>query len=495
VLAAVPFLDRSAQDRALTAMATGALLLILLWLWVLLLAPAGWKARLLAAGVLLLPVLLAAALLEVRQVTGNLVPVLTWRWTPWTPPGLEVPRAPGTTTPRAAVEIAAPSPADYPQFLGPGRDGVIRGLRLARDWEARPPRPLWKRPIGAGWSAFAVAGGSALTHEQRGDFEMVVCYELATGRELWAHADRARYYEVIAGEGPRATPTVAEGRVFALGATGILNALDGATGARLWTRHILEENSAKPNTWGVSSSPLVLDGRVIVPAGGKKGRSLVAYAAATGELLWHAGNQGASYSSPLAAELAGRRQVVIFNDRDVAGHDPESGAVLWSYPWSGENPNVSQPLPVGGDRLLVSSGYGVGAELLEARAGAEGGIEVASLWKSLHLKAKFTNIVARDGFAYGLDDGIFTCIALEDGKRRWKAGRYGHGQTLLAGDLLLVQAESGEVVLLEATPEAHRELARFPALEGKTWNHPALAGRLLLVRNSREAACYELAVE
>jgi outer membrane protein assembly factor BamB len=279
-----------------------------------------------------------------------------------------------------------------------------------------------------------------------------------------------------------------------MGATGLLNALDLSTGRRLWSRDVPAENGAALPEWGKSCSPLFVDGRVVVSAGGANGRSLVAYDAATGEPAWSAGSDGSSYSSPVVLDLAGRAQIVILNQRSIAGHDPHSGTVLWEHPFPGQQPNVTAPIALSRDTLLASVGYGVGSKAYSLSS-ASGGLAPRLAWESPRLKSKFANLVLHGGFVYGLDDGVLTCIDPASGDRRWKGGRYGHGQILLVGELLLVQTEEGEIVLVEPRPDAHRELTRFAILDGKTWNPPALAGRLLVVRNDREAAAYELPVE
>ena len=192
--------------------------------------------------------------------------------------------------------------------------------------------------------------------------------------------------------------------------------------------------------------------------------------------------------------LAGRRQLVVLNGASVSGHDPATGAVLWEQPFPREQPNVAMPLLLDPDRLLVSAGYGVGSKAYRVSE-ADGALHATLEWESPRLKSKFANLLVHDGFVYGLDDGVLTCLDPATGERRWKGGRHGHGQLLLVAGLLLVQTEEGELVLVDPSPEGYRELTRFPALDGKTWNPPALAGSLLLVRNDREAAAYELPVE
>jgi outer membrane protein assembly factor BamB len=467
---------------------------------------------------------------RIRGVTGDLRPIVEPRFSrsaalpepavpaakageasrvtaaaPSAPPAAAAPAQPrdaaaarqATRAPAAPPPVASPEPgatSAFPQFLGPTRDGTLDAPRLARDWASRPPRRLWRQPLGQAWSGFAISGGIAVTQEQRGEEERVVAYETRSGRPLWSHADRTRYETVIAGVGPRATPTIEGSRVFTLGATGILNAIDLASGERLWSHDVVEETGARLPDWGRSCSPLLVDGRVVVIAGGSDGRRLVAYDAASGAPAWAAGEGGASYSSPTLVTLAGRRQLVVLNAASVSGHDPATGVVLWEQPFPPGQPNVAMPLLLDPERLLVSVGYGVGSKAY--RVSETGGALRATLeWESPRLKSKFANLVIHEGFIYGLDDGVLTCLDPARGERRWKSGRHGHGQLLLVAGLLLVQTEEGELVLIEPSPDSCRELARFPVLDGKTWNPPALAGSLLLVRNDREAAAYELPVE
>lgn len=445
----------------------------------------GLPLRLRRAGtaIALALLVLAAMLLRVEGVTGDFQPIVRWRF------GSDPDLAAVTAAPGIDLEVVS-TPEDWPQFLGQRRDGTLPGPALARDWQARPPRQLWRRAVGAGWSSFATVGNLALTLEQRGDDEAVVAYHLRSGEPLWLHSYPTRFDSPVGGLGPRTTPAIADGRVFTLGAAGILTALDVATGSRLWQVDVAADTGAGQPDWGRSSSPLVHDGKVIVSAGGRDGASLVAYDAATGLRTWAGGSDAVAYASPLLAEFAGVPSVVILNAGSVAAHDPSSGRLLWETPWPRGQPNVAQPLPLPGDRLLVSVGYGVGAKLYQVSADA------ATLqWESTRLKSKFAHMVFYDGHVYGLDDGVLTCLDLQTGERLWKKGRVGHGQLLLVGDLLLVMQEDGQVLLVQPQPDDLVELGRFQALDGKTWNVPTLVGNLLLVRNDAEAAAYELPVE
>lgn len=459
-------------------------------LWAMSFSRLPWRRRWMILGVAAGLIGLPAALFEIRGVTGDVLPIIKPRWHHLPSPVVENSTSVRTATAAKPTTSAGPL---WPQFLGPSRNSMLPdGPKLARDWTAQPPQKLWRQSIGAAWSGFAVAGGRAITMEQRGKDELVVCYDLLTGSVLWTHADAALFRNTIAGEGPRTTPTLAGDRVLTLGATGTLNCLDLHTGKVIWNKNILTENGRRVSTWGASGSPLVLGANVIVNPGGKFGRSLVAYRLADGGRAWSGGDDEAGYSSPCAATLCGVPQVLIFNEHAVFGHDQSTGCVLWQHPWNPAHAHVTQPIALDGDRVLVSSGYGEGSQLLQLERNNEGRFAAKPLWKTRKLKSKFNNMVIRDGHIYGLDDGTLACVELATGTLKWREGRYGHGQFILVRDLLLITAENGEVALAEPVPAGRRELAKFPAVTGKTWNPPALAGDLLLVRNDEEAACYRL---
>jgi outer membrane protein assembly factor BamB len=456
-------------------------------------------------------------LLRVDGINGNLAAAKSWRWEPTAEDeyllqltsvstGSANPTAPAGTDAAAestervettpAAELVATS-ADWPGFRGPQRDGVLHGVKLDRDWNAHPPKELWRRRVGPGWSSFAVIGDRAFTQEQRADQEAVVCFDVKTGREIWAHQDKARFEEVVAGAGPRSTPTFDQGKLYTLGGSGRLNCLDATTGKVVWTHDMAADAAAKPPAWGFSSSPLVAHGIVTVFAGGPNGKSTLGYDVATGKIKWSGGKGKHSYSSPHLASWSGSDQVLVISDFGLEAFDPESGKVLWEHDWiQQEMFRVVQPL-IAGDEVLVGTGMGVGTRALKVEGGG-GSWQVEEAWTSKELKPYFNDAVERAGFAYGFDGPIFTCIDLATGKKQWKQGRYGHGQVLLVADsglLVVVTEEAGDIVLLEANPDKHVELARVKALGGKTWNHPVITGDKLLVRNGEEMACFELALE
>lgn len=380
----------------------------------------------------------------------------------------------------------------WTDFRGPGRAGRYDEMAVKTTWPAGGLPLLWRQPVGGGYSSFTVADGVAYTIEQRRAQEVVAAYHVDTGRELWTHSWKGYFRESLGGDGPRSTPTWDAGRVYALGAEGELRCLDAKSGRPLWSKNILSDNGASNVQWGMAASPLVVDDKVIVQPGGSNSRSVVAYDKTTGALVWKSLDDQASYTSPMIVTLAGARQVLAVTARRVVGLDPATGALLWDYPWANSaHINVSQPLVAGPNRFFISAGYGKGAALVEVKREGRG-FAASSVWQNNSMKNKFNSSVLHEGHVYGLDEGILTCIDVATGERRWKGGRYGYGQVVAAGGHLIVTTEDGEIVLVRATPSGHEELARFSALEGRTWNNPAISDGRLLVRNATQMACYKL---
>ena len=465
---------------------------------------------------LLAAVVVAIAIFRIEGVSGDLVPQVMFRWSPSRDRLLPRNDQAGAEGPSEPAGTAwEETPDDFPRFLGPGGGGGIDRPVLDPDWSARPPERAWRRAIGAGWGGFAIVGNRAVTLEQRGEEEIVSCHDAETGRPLWQVAVTARHQTVLGGIGPRSTPTIRDGVVYTTGATGWLHAIEGATGRVVWRRNVIDDLGIDPTAhaasvaWGRSGSPLVTDDLVIVPGGGplKKppvdGRTAIAVAAyerETGTRRWTAGDAQISYATPVLARIADGDVVIAVNEAQVAAYDPADGAERWSFDWPGHSnsdASCSQPQVLDGRRIFISKGYGIGAALFEMDDAAGAGPPAfAPLWSRANLlKTKFTNAVLHDGHAYGLSDGILECVRLADGKRAWKGGRYGQGQVLRVGNLLVVQAEDGAVVLVDCASDAQRVRGTIAALVGQTWNNPCVSGDRLLVRNAEEAACWRLPIQ
>ena len=399
-----------------------------------------------------------------------------------------------TNSPDAGAAIeAAIATAEWPGFRGADRMGHTNPPKLATDWIANPPKLLWKKPVGAGWSSFAVAGSFAFTQEQRDANEVVVCYDLATGNEIWTQQREARFEEAMGGPGPRATPTLADGAVFVASATGVLQRLKGSTGEVVWQQDFKTLAGREPPMWGYSSSPLVTNGLVVVYAGGAGDKGFMAFDAATGQPRWSCACGPESYSSPQLSKVLGEDTLLMLSNDGLLLLDPITGKVRLNYAWKFEGYRALQPTVIGEDMILLPTPMSEGTRAIRISKNGDQ-LAAAELWTSKQMKADFTELIAHKGFLYGIDGSLFSCIDLKTGERVWKEGRYGKGEAILldSANQILISAENGRVALLQADSVNHKELTSFFALKGKTWNHPVLIGDKLLVRNSNEAACYAL---
>ncbi|MCX8109303.1 MAG: PQQ-like beta-propeller repeat protein [Verrucomicrobiae bacterium] len=384
-------------------------------------------------------------------------------------------------------------PTYWTDFRGPRRDGVYDEQPILTNWPAKGPRLLWKQPIGGGYASFAVAEGRAFTIEQRYDQEVVTAYDIETGHELWSHSYPAFFKEWMGGDGPRATPTYHAGLLYSMGAMGDLKCLAAASGKLLWQKNVLSDNNSSNLTYGMANSPLVVDEKLIVLTGREtNGRGVVAYHKLTGDRIWSALDDRQAYVTPLLTTLAGRRQILVVTSKRAVGLSPENGELLWEYPWTVQNNNmISMPVIVGTNKFFISAGYGAGCALVEI-VEKDGRFMARQVWRNRNMRNKFNASVLYDNHIYGLDEGVLACIDVTTGKTRWRDGRYGYGQLLLASGHLIVLGGEGELALVRASPDRRHEVARINALSGKTWNVPALSQGLLLVRNCAEMACYDL---
>lgn len=445
------------------------------------------------------------SLFKFERVDSELIPQFKFRWSaPIVLPGVEL-----SATESLDQAKSASASTDYPQFLGPLRNAVVANLHLNPNWNDSPPKILWRQPIGDGWSSFAVQGDIGVTMEQREQQECVAAYDISNGHQVWMYSVSGLHTNVMGGTGPRATPTIYKNRVYTQTGTGKVVCLELTSGKLVWQADLLElSHSTQAEfesavAWGRSASPLVTDDRVVIPLGGKPGSisaTLIALDSATGQSQWQAGNDQISYSSPTIANILGVRQILYVSERALSGYDLKTGAIIWNADWpssSKGDANVSQPVPLDDSHILISKGYGAGSKVLELACSTAGQWTVAKGKETGGnglLKTKFTTCVIKDGYAYGLSDGILECVDTRQMRRQWKQGRYRHGQILLVGEHLLITSEGGELVLVAASPDKFSELGKIQVIGDVTWNTPALSGNRLIMRNSDEVACVSLPV-
>ena len=444
-----------------------------------------WPRRAALAGIIFL-VGLGFLPLRTGGISSSFDNDFHWRWSN-TPEDRLLAQGEEPTAPIAP----AVNTLDWTGFRGPQRDGIVRGVQIKTDWATAPPVEMWRRPVGPGWSSFSVQNGRFYTQEQRGSQEVVTCYDVATGKPVWKHGDAARFYESNGGAGPRGTPTLHNGRVYSLGATGILNVLDAATGSEIWSRNAVNDTGAKIPAWGISASPLIVNDLVIVAASG----TLAAYDLANGTPRWVGPAGRASYSSPHLVTIGGVPQVVLLNADGAMAFSPNDGTKLWAHAWEGV-PIVQPNITADGDMLIAVS-ESSGTRRLAVANGANGWA-AEERWTSEEMNPYFNDFVIHKGHAYGFNGNSLVCIDLTNGARKWRGGvgGYGNGQLVLLADqdLLVVLSEQGELALVKAANDQFTELARRPGIKGKTWNHPVLAGDVLLVRNSEEMAAFRLSL-
>jgi outer membrane protein assembly factor BamB len=385
-------------------------------------------------------------------------------------------------------------PADCPGFRGAQRTGEVPAAAF-RGWTGAQPTERWRNnPVGPAWSSVCAVGEFLYTQEQRGESESVVCYRADTGKLVWSYAEPGKHSDLASGAGPRATPTFADGRVYAITASGTVCALRAWNKELLWRVNLADRFEATKPMFGLSTSPLVLGDLVLVNPASAASPRLVALSAATGETRWATEAKGTDgYSSPHAATIGGVAQVLIFNGSGLFGHDPATGRELWHYDWvvSQNEPTTVQPLVLADGRVIVGGGnVGTGSRCVKVvRDGAAW--TITEVWKS-KFTPKFNDVVRVGDSLFGLDSGRLVCVDLATGAVRWKEGQYGSGQLLLLGDKILIATESGQLACAAAKADDYEELWKLDVMKGKTWNHPVVARGRLYYRNTTELVAFDL---
>ncbi len=503
VLAALWFkfdADRTAQIASVWAVVPTALFLTMGWWTIFSNLPA--KTRWQGWGGLLIAVGLFCAIFRLEQFEGSFWPWFAFRWTPTAESKFlddhEKDERFQGKLPKPKEESVY---QDWTQFRGSNGDGLVEKSPIRRDWSNGPPEPVWKKRVGPGWSSFIVVEGLLYTQMQIDQDEAVVCYEMNSGKIVWEHKEPGvRFSEIRAGVGPMATPTYYQGRLYTLGATGILNCLDPKTGLEFWSTNILEDANSENLDWGMAGSPVAYEGMILVTPGSdeEEKTGVAAYDWKTGKKLWAGGHHIGAYSTPVIAKLDGMTQLLVFDGKGLSGHALNNGYLMWHHRWENTfNINVAKPILRDDDAIFISTGYGVGSALIRVTNDGNNhwSVKLTDWETNSKFKLKFGDAVKREGLVYGLSEGILMCLDLKTGNILWRQrGDFGFGQLIMVEDVLVILTEQGEVVLIEAN-QNHKELLRFQAIEGKSWSYPTFAQGRLFVRNAEWMACYDLRPE
>lgn len=381
---------------------------------------------------------------------------------------------------------------DWPQFRGPQRDGISEETGLLSRWPDGGPAVLWRKPLGKGYSGISAVGKKIYTAFADGEKEFAICLDAATGKEAW-RAEIGETFRNSFGDGPRSTPTVDRGLVYALSGAGQLHALKAEDGETVWTKDLVKEFGATPPRWGVSTSPLVEGDLLLVDAGGKDGNSIVALNRKSGEKVWGFGDDKAGYSSALVVTVNKVRQVIYLTGTRLVSLSPKDGTLFFELPWATSyDVNAATPVFVPPDSLFVSTGYDVGAALYRIEASA-GKAKATELWKGRQMKNKFSSSVYVEGQIYGFDEKMLTSIDAESGEMKWRERGFGHGSLFYAEGMLIVLSDEGELALVEVDEEAYIERGRMTLFEGRSWTVPTLAGGRLFARDEAEIVALDVA--
>ncbi len=404
--------------------------------------------------------------------------------------------------------VLTASATEWPQWRGPNRDGVSDEVGILKEWAASGPKVLWSRPLGEGFSGISVSQGRVYTMFSKGNDEFVVCLNATDGQEIWRFRSDKNYHEGQGGNGPRATPTIDGNLLFTISAHGKLYALNAENGEKVWSHDLQRKFGSKMPRWGFSTSPLVDGELLLVEAGGKGEKSIVAFNKSSGDVIWSSHKDKLGYSSPIAITVKGVRQIICFTGTKLVSVSPTDGKIYWEYAWkTGYDVNAATPVFIPPDKVFISSGYDKGAAVLQMRvfishdddrAAVEqirenqGTIRIEEIWKNRKMKNQFSSSVLHENYLYGFDNSILKCIEADTGEEQWKSRGFGKGTVVLADGHLIILSDRGKLGLAEATPAEYIEKASAKVLSGLCWTAPTLANGKLYVRNEEEIVCLDM---
>jgi outer membrane protein assembly factor BamB len=381
--------------------------------------------------------------------------------------------------------------ADWPQYRGINRDGISKETAFSKSWPEAGPKVLWKTPIGDGYSGMAIVGNRIYTMDAKDKDEFVVCLDATTGKEIWRVRHDSNFVN-DQGNGPRGTPTIEGDVLYAFGANGMLSALSTKDGKAIWSHDVKKVVAGKVPIWGYSSSPLIEGELLILPVGGGENNAIVAFNKKTGAVAWRSQGDEPGYSSAIAVNIKGLRQILVFSGTKLLSVSPKDGKLLWSYPWKTDwFVNAAVPIVVGGDKVFISTAYDVGAALLQVNVTGDKA-SAEEIWMSKSMRNHFNTSVLHNGHIYGFDNALLKCIDAMTGEEKWKKPGYGRGSLLLADGHLIVLGERGQLLIVEASSEAYKEKASAEVLKGKCWTMPTLVNGKLYLRNQKEMVCLDL---
>ena len=386
--------------------------------------------------------------------------------------------------------------AEWPQWQGPTRDNISQETGWLKTWPEGGPDIVWRIPIGEGYSGISIVDGRIYTMHSEGEDEFAVCLDASDGAEIWRSRTDDNY-QSGEGSGPRSTPAVDGDRVYVLSAKGKLYCLDASNGEKVWGHDFVTEFESGMPGFGFSTSPIIEGDSLLIEAGGKNGKSIVAFDKGTGAILWTSHTDGAGYSSPIVIDSNGVRQAIFLTGKSLVSVSPADGTIYWKHvPWpTGNDINAAVPILLPGDRIFVSAAYDKGSVLLQMKSDGDE-MSVEELWRSHDVMENWmSSSVLLGEYLYGFDESILKCIEASTGEQKWAHRGFDRGTLLLADGHLIILGEGGNLGIAEANPSEYKGIAETQLLEGRCFTPPTFVGGKLYLRNQKELVCVDLSAK